>query len=153
MGSKLIWSPDGGNNWCNQDGSSPVVWESWEARSRATMVFFEETQDAFSLLTLLQMGRGYEHNRDGSVYVYSPNGSGDGTMNELVMFRVPRRHVRDRRAYEFFAGFAAVAAPVGRWISTSARPCARLLAAGSIGQSIRTPGTRAWPTLRRSICT
>ena len=35
VGAKLIYSPDDGRTWCNQDGSSPVTWEPWEKRSRA----------------------------------------------------------------------------------------------------------------------
>ncbi|MBI4166534.1 MAG: hypothetical protein HY508_12445 [Acidobacteria bacterium] len=98
VGAKLIYSPDNGRTWCNQDGSTPVGWEPWRSRSRKTIVFFEEPQDAFSLLTVLQMGRNYEGNRDGYVYVYAPNGANDGTMNQLVMFRVPKAKVLDRDA-------------------------------------------------------
>lgn len=107
-GAKLIYSPDSGRTWHNQDGSTPVVWEPWERRSRDTMVFFEEDQEAFSLLTVLQMGKNYEHNRDGYVYVYATNGNTEGTMNELVMFRVQKARILDRRAYEYFAGFEAL---------------------------------------------
>ena len=76
LGAKLIWSPDAGRTWWNQDGS-PVVWEPWEERGRDNMVFFAEPGDAFSLLTVLQMGRGYAENKDG--YVYAPNGNAEGT--------------------------------------------------------------------------
>lgn len=104
IGAKLIYSPDNGRTWRNQDGSTPVVWEPWDRRSRDTMAFFEEDQEAFSLLTVLQMGKNYEHNRDGYVYVYAPNGNTDGTMNELVMFRVPKAEILKRNAYEYFSG-------------------------------------------------
>ena len=104
IGAKPIYSPDNGRTWCNQDGSTPVVWEPWDRRSRDTMVFFEEPQEAFSLLSVLQMGRNYEANRDGYVYLYSPNGNTDGTMNQLVMLRVPKSRLLDRGAYEYFAG-------------------------------------------------
>jgi hypothetical protein len=107
VGAKLIHSPDNGRTWCNQDGSSPVRWESWEQRSTSNMVFFEEPGDAFSLMTVLQMGRNYEHNTDGYVYVYAPNGNTEGAMNQQVMFRVPQDRILDRGAYEFFAGRAA----------------------------------------------
>ena len=102
-GAKLIYSPDDGLTWKNQDGS-PVRWESWEERSRENMAFFFEPGDAFSLLTVLQMGQNYEHNTDGYVYVYAPNGNAEGTMNQLVMFRVRKEDILDRSAYEFFAG-------------------------------------------------
>lgn len=104
VGAKLIYSPDGGRTWCNQNGSTPVTWEDWSQQSRETMMFLEEDQEAFSLLTILQMGRNYEHNRDGYVYVYAPNGNTDGAMNELVLFRVPKAQILDRRAYEYFGG-------------------------------------------------
>ncbi|WP_198683827.1 twin-arginine translocation signal domain-containing protein [Peristeroidobacter agariperforans] len=112
-GAKLIYSPDNGRTWHNQDGSTPVTWEPWGMRSRNTMVFFEEDQEAFSLLTVLQMGKNYEHNRDGYIYVYAPNGNTEGTMNELVMFRVPKGKLLDREHYEYFAGWSADRRP--RW--------------------------------------
>ena len=103
IGAKLIYSPDNGRTWHNRDGSTPVRWETWEERSRANMAFFKESGDAFSLLTALQMGKAYGQNKDGYVYIYSPNGNTEGTMNQLVMCRVPKDRVRDRGAYEFFA--------------------------------------------------
>jgi hypothetical protein len=101
VGAKLIYSPDTGRTWRNQDGG-PVRWEEWGERQRGNMVFFEEEGDALALLTVLQMGQNYRDNRDGYVYVYAPNGSVDGTMNQLVLFRVPRARILDRSAYEFF---------------------------------------------------
>jgi hypothetical protein len=114
VGAKLIYSADNGRTWSNQDGSSPVDWEAWSERSKENMVFFEEPQEAFSLLTVLQMGRNYEANTDGYVYVYAPNGNTDGTMNELVMFRVPKDRILDRSAYQYFASRS----PDGRAIWT-----------------------------------
>ena len=102
VGAKLIYSRDGGMSWRNQDGSSPVVFEPWNERSRKNMAFFNEPDDCFSLLTMLQMGKGYELNKDNYIYVYSPNGSTEGTMNQLVMFRVPKDKLRRREEYEFF---------------------------------------------------
>ena len=107
IGAKFIYSPDNGRTWCNQDGSTPVVWESREERSRENMVFYNEPQEAFSILSFLQMGRDYGANRDGYVYVYAPNGNTEFTLNELVMFRVPKGQLLDRSAYEFFAGFGS----------------------------------------------
>lgn len=103
-GAKLVYSPDNGHTWHNQDGSTPVTWEPWDRRSRETMVFFEEDQEAFSILSVLQMGKNYEHNRDGYVYVYAPNGNIEGKINELVMFRVPKTRILNRGAYEYFVG-------------------------------------------------
>ncbi|MCL5997835.1 MAG: DUF4185 domain-containing protein [Chloroflexi bacterium] len=102
VGAKLIYSPDNGRTWKNQDGS-PVRWEPWQERDAHNMAFFCEPGDAFSLITLLQMGRNYEHNRDGYIYLYTPNGNIDGTMNQLALARVRKERVLDRAAYEFFA--------------------------------------------------
>lgn len=100
----LIYSPDEGRTWFNQDGWTPVMRYARAEQSRRTMTFFDEPQDAFAQLTFLQMGRGYRDNRDGYVYVYAQNGRHEGTMNELVMFRVPKTQVLDRGAYEYFVG-------------------------------------------------
>ena len=102
IGAKLIYSPDNGATWHNQDGSTPVRWEDWDDRSRGNMAFFEEPGNAFSLLTVLQMGQNYEQNEDGYVYVYAPNGNIEGNMNQLVMFRVPKHRLLSRDSYEFF---------------------------------------------------
>jgi hypothetical protein len=102
VGAKLIYSPDNGKSWHNQDGSTPVRFEPWEERNQLNMAFFKEPGEAFSLLTMLQMGQAYSENKDGYAYGYAPNGNTEGTMNQLVMFRVPKEQVRDRRAYEFF---------------------------------------------------
>lgn len=102
IGAKIIYSPDMGKTWNNQDGTNPVVFEETQQRSKTNMVFFNEPDGAFSLLSMLQMGKGYEDNKDGYVYVYSPNGRVEGTMNQLVMFRVPKEKVLQRNAYEYF---------------------------------------------------
>ena len=103
-GAKLIYSLDNGRTWRNQDGTSPVIWEGWDVQSRERLVFFQEPQGSFSLLSILQMGRDYSANRDGYIYVYGLNGSIDGRMNELVMFRVPIAQLLNRSAYEYFGG-------------------------------------------------
>lgn len=104
IGAKLIFSPDNGKTWCNQDGTTPVKWESRLQQSRKTMVFYREPQEAFSLLSILQMGKDYAENRDGYVYVYATNGNIDGLMNQLVMYRVRKTQVLKREAYEYYAG-------------------------------------------------
>jgi hypothetical protein len=100
-GAKLIYSPDNGTTWDNQDGS-PLRWEEWDERNRDNMAFLHEGDGAFSLITMLQMGQNYEQNADGYVYAYAPNGNVEGTMNQLVMFRVRRESILDRSSYEFF---------------------------------------------------
>ena len=103
-GAKLIQSPDGDDTWQNSDGSTPVVWEDFADQSRETLTFFNEPGGAFSLVSFLQMGPGYRENRDGFVYIYGLNGSGDGLMNQLMLARVPKDRVAQRADYEYFAG-------------------------------------------------
>ncbi|MEP6785988.1 MAG: DUF4185 domain-containing protein [Sphingomonadales bacterium] len=103
-GSKLIYSSDGGVTWHNRDGSTPVVWEDWAEQSKTSLSFFDEPDGCFSLLAFLQQGKAYTENSDGYVYVYGLNGSVDGLMNQLVMFRVHKDQLLDRSAYRFFTG-------------------------------------------------
>ncbi len=103
VGAKLIYSPDNGKTWNNHDGS-PCTWADLKEPGRERNLFFHEPGDAFSLLTVLQMGRGYEHNTDGYVYIYAPNGNSPETMAQLVLCRTPKGKIRDRGAYEFFVG-------------------------------------------------
>ncbi|MDP6982802.1 MAG: hypothetical protein QGG05_06925 [Candidatus Latescibacteria bacterium] len=101
VGAKLIYSPDQGRTWKNQAGS-PVYWENEAQRTRENMVFFDEPGEAFSLVSLLQMGRNYEDNSDGYVYGYAPAGNHEEMMNHLVLFRVPQTRILHRSEYEFF---------------------------------------------------
>ncbi|MEP7349934.1 MAG: DUF4185 domain-containing protein [Sphingorhabdus sp.] len=103
-GAKLIYSVDRGGSWHNSDGTSPVVWEDWQNQSRTRFQFFNEPDGCFSLLSFLQAGKAYTANRDGYVYIYGLNGSVEGLMNQLVMFRVRKDRLLDRSAYRFFAG-------------------------------------------------
>ncbi|MBL8210314.1 MAG: DUF4185 domain-containing protein [Bryobacterales bacterium] len=97
--ARLVYSPDLGNSWKMSNGS-PMTW----AGADASNMFFQNTPNrAFSLLSFAQYGRGYQDNTDGYVYVYAPNGSSEGSMNQLVMARVRKEKVLDRSAYEFFA--------------------------------------------------
>jgi len=112
-GAKLIQSADMGKSWENQDGSVPVMWEDW-VEQKQRLAFFDEPQGAFSLISVLQMGQDYALNRDGYVYLYSPNGSIDGRMNELMMARVPKARIADRAAYSFYTGESA---GVPQWTS------------------------------------
>ena len=103
VGAKLIYSPDYGATWKNQDGS-PCTWADIKEPGVEDRLFFHERSDAFSILTILQMGRDYEHNTDGYVYIYAPNGNDLDTMAQLVLGRTPRDSILDRGAYEFFVG-------------------------------------------------
>ncbi len=101
VGAVPIVSPDNGKTWHNADGS-PCTWAGVTEPGQEQRLFFHEPGDAFSLLTILQMGRDYEHNTDGYVYVYAPNGNAPDTMAQLVLCRTPKDRILDRAAYEFF---------------------------------------------------
>ena len=101
VGAKLIYTPDDGKTWFNKD-KTPVYFESLEERNRCNMMFYEEGDGAFSLISVLQMGRNYEWNEDGYVYLYSPNGNTKESMRQLVLARVPKDKICDRDSYEFF---------------------------------------------------
>jgi uncharacterized protein DUF4185 len=110
-GAKLIYSPDGGRTWCNEDGSKPVVWELEGHRSQKNMIFWSEPKDAFAGPILLQMGKDYRGNRDGYVYIYG-NGTADPSdeaarTSGLLVIRVPKTQVLDREAFEYFGGLKA----------------------------------------------
>ena len=151
VGAKLIYSPDLGRTWHNQDGSTPVRWELWKERSKSNMAFFEEEGDAFSLLTVLQMGRNYQYNSDGFVYVYAPQRQ-SGRHDEPVG-DVPRGQEQDlgsrrlrifRRATRRWRR-AMVASHRG-----SRRRPHLPRGLGETATSTPMPGSRAWSTTRRS---
>ena len=113
--TKVIYSPDNGRTWHNQDGSTPVVLERQPEKSAKNMLFFRHRNGVFTGPIFLQMGKDYQDNRDGYVYAYSANGTVDsggwttpvvelGALNELVMFRVPKTKILDASAYEYLAG-------------------------------------------------
>jgi len=101
IGARLIVSPDLGRTWQNADGSPCTFPQATDAEHEAEL-FFHEEGDAFSLLTMVQMGRGYAHNIDGFAYIAAPNGNEPHTMAELVLCRTPRDRIAERSAYQFF---------------------------------------------------
>lgn len=107
IGAKFIYSPDNGETWYNQDGTTPVVYEKWEDRTKDNMAFFYEPDESFSLQSFLQMGKDYQDNKDGYVYLYAPNGNVDGKMNQLAMLRVKKDKILDRKEYEYFQSRSA----------------------------------------------
>ena len=105
VGAKLIYSPDNGKTWHNQDGSSPVAWETWEDRSQTEHGVLRGGRRRLLANHRPADGQGLSSTtRDGYVYLYAPNGNTEGTMNQLVLVRVPKDRILDRKAYEFFAG-------------------------------------------------
>ena len=98
VGAKLVYSPDNGESWKNADGT-PM---SFDAPNEANMFSWNNVDETFSLISVLQAGKNYGDNTDGYVYVYAPNGATDEKMRQLVLARVPKDKILDKTAYEYF---------------------------------------------------
>jgi hypothetical protein len=82
--STLAWSGDGAETW---------TWADWK---------FETS---FGCPTFLNFGPNYRGARDGYVYVYSQDRDDAYTVaDRVVLARVPKDRIKERAAYEFFAG-------------------------------------------------
>jgi len=80
--SQLAWSADSGRSW---------QWSRWRFAT------------SFGAATLLNFGRDYAGARDDFVYVYSfDSDSAYEPADRMVLARVPRAEIRQRKAYEFF---------------------------------------------------
>lgn len=90
--SQLAWSTDRAKTW---------TWSDWK---------FTES---FGTPSFLNFGRNYAGARDEYVYVYSPDtDTAYQRADRLVLARVHRDQIRERNAYEFFAGLDGQGAPV-----------------------------------------
>ena len=90
--AQLAWSHDHGKTW---------EWSDWRFTT------------SFGCPTFLNFGRDYAGARDDFVYVYSHD-SGDAYMaaDRMVLARVARSRIKDKRAYEYFRGRDARNKPV-----------------------------------------
>jgi hypothetical protein len=89
--STLAWSADGAKTW---------TWSDWK---------FETS---FGCPTFLNYGPDYRGAPDDYVYVYSQDTDDAYTVaDRVVMARVPKQRIREKSAYEFFAGFDDDARP------------------------------------------
>ncbi len=91
--SQLAWSSDHGKTW---------TWAPWRFTT------------SFGCPTFLNFGKNYAGARDNFVYVYSQDGpSAYKPYDHVVLARVPKDRLREREAYQFFAGLDARGRP--RW--------------------------------------
>jgi hypothetical protein len=89
---QLAWSKDHGQTW---------AWSDWTWTT------------SFGCPTFLNFGRNYAGARDDYVYVYShDNHSAYLPADRMVLARVPKARIKDRDAYEFFAGRDARNQPI-----------------------------------------
>jgi CubicO group peptidase (beta-lactamase class C family) len=93
--SQLAWSRDHGQTW---------TWSDWNFSS------------SFGCPTFLNFGQNYAGARDDYVYVYShDHDSAYEPADRMVLARVPKTRIKERAAYEWFAGLQATGE--GRWTS------------------------------------
>jgi hypothetical protein len=93
--SQLAWSADHGRAW---------TWADWKFTN------------SFGCPTFVNYGRDYASNRDGYAYVLSPDSdSAYSVADRFVLARAPVDQIRERAAYEFFAGQTANGSPT--WIT------------------------------------
>jgi hypothetical protein len=111
--SQLAWSEDRGRNW---------TWSDWKFTK------------SFGYPTFLNFGRNYDGARDDYVYVYShDNSSAYKPADRMVLARVPAERIKQREAYEFFAGRSDAGSPT--WIADVAKRHAVFSHAGSCYRS------------------
>ena len=97
--AQLAWSADRGSTWS---------WAPWRFTA------------GFGCPTFLNFGRDYAGARDEYVYAGSPDGaSAYEPVDRMVLARVPKHSIRERAAYEFFAGLDGAGQP--RWTADIAR--------------------------------
>jgi CubicO group peptidase (beta-lactamase class C family) len=92
-------------------GNSQLAWSGDHARTWAWCDWKFET--SFGAPTFLNFGKDYTGARDSCVYIYShDHDSAYKPADRMVLARVPKDHIRDRQAYEFFKGLDAKGGPL-----------------------------------------
>lgn len=106
--SQLTWSTDHGKTW---------TWSDWKLT------------ESFGCPTFLNFGRNYAGARDEFVYVYSHDtDSAYKPADRMVLARVPAARIKQRAAYEFFAGHSDDGSPT--WTADVAKRAAVFSHAG-----------------------
>ena len=102
-GVKFIYSPDFGQSWYNQD--STEVGQNTHGEDWEDMFFLNENGQyisSFSILAFAQMGRDYELNKDGYIYIYSPGGGFAPYNEKLMLARVPKEQLLNKERWEYY---------------------------------------------------
>jgi hypothetical protein len=111
--SGLIWCAECFTLWA-RNGKFPacLVTPTWNDLDLADWRF----TNSFGCPTFVNGGRDYEANHDGFVYTLSPDVEDAYSLaDRFVLARVPASQIRERNAYEFFAGRARDGSPA--WTS------------------------------------
>ena len=97
-GSLYLWARNTGNAQlaCSADHGRTWAWARWKFTN------------SFGCPTFVNFNRDYDGNRDGYAYVCSPDvDDAYSAADRFVLARVPVDRIREREAYEFYAGLAA----------------------------------------------
>ena len=88
--------------WVRNTGNSQLAWSEDHGRTWQWGFRFDTS---FGSPSFLNFGRNYQGARDEYVYVYSQDGpSAYDSDDHVVLARAPQARLRDRSAWEFFAG-------------------------------------------------
>jgi CubicO group peptidase (beta-lactamase class C family) len=121
--AQLAWSRDRGGTW---------KWSDWKLTS------------GFGCPTFLNFGRNYGGSRDDYVYIYSHDSdSAYQVADRIVLARVAKSNVPERKAFEFFTGLDEAKQP--RW---SREIAARRAVFGDPGRCYRTSASYHAPSKR-----
>jgi CubicO group peptidase (beta-lactamase class C family) len=91
--------------WVRNTGNAQIAWSEDHGR---TWQWGFKLSTSFGSPVFLNFGPNYAGARDGFVYTYSQDGASAYEANDsLVLARVPKASIRNRDAYEFFAGLDA----------------------------------------------
>jgi len=100
-GTQLIWKPKGEHQWKRWNGSDAHDRDRWLLNEGGNqLMFFNEPAYAFSFISVAQYGTDYQENKDGYVYIYSPEGKLNA--ENLNMARVKKGDITDRNKWEYF---------------------------------------------------
>ncbi|MCK5853141.1 DUF4185 domain-containing protein [bacterium] len=100
-GTQLIWRPKGETNWKRWNNTDAHDRDRWLVNEGGNqLMFFNEPEHAFSFVSVAQFGKDYQQNKDGYVYLYSPEGRLKAA--NLNMARVKKEDILDRNKWEYF---------------------------------------------------
>ena len=86
---------------------------AWSENLGVNWTYGFKFTESFGCPAFLNFGQNYQGARDGYVYVYSQDGhSAYENYDGVVLARVPREKIRERRAYEYFKGTDSAGNPL-----------------------------------------
>lgn len=100
-GTQLIYRPKGESDWKRWNGTDAHDLDRWLLNEGGNqLLFFNEPDNAFSFISVAQYGKDYQENKDGYIYIYSPEGKLKAS--NLNMARVKKEDILDRSKWEYF---------------------------------------------------